>query len=569
MVGIVIQQYEQQHTPQGAMLPTDVARPGAALGEAVAGLGRAVSGFAGNMDQIADRKAKVESARMLAEAELTLQEGLMTGADGLGETDPTGFAGTFNEGATKVREKLMEKAGDNPYLAGHLKLGYEELQRRAFVSAMKVEREATGKFVSRQVTDLAGANVKLAINDPSRVAELIAKTTEQIDAAVGVNTEWRAESKVKAASAIAEGAISSLTKTDPVRAAEILADQKHVITASLSADRYDDLYDKAQGASIDYRGRIAGGAIAAKAFASGGLVAMDKALSGIKDEQVRMVAEKYAKAEYTMLDMQKNEIDQNRKKQAYDLATDAANKGIPFKPPAGLGSYETQQAVEYYQALVEQKAYQAKGGALTTNQEYLDELQAMMFAEDKTAFLRHNINETMLSARDYRTAKTTQARMTGGRTTSVSDVGAEVDRAMLENGYGKNEMNNKRASVWKMVALDMIAQREAETGIPVGVDERKKIIRESLGTVIGEDGWFQSAKKAPSAIDPKIATIISRGMVNTAIPITSERMFAIQQDIEANADKLDDTLEANGIPVTPQARAELYMLGYSEQYKRQ
>lgn len=248
MVGIVIQQYEQQHTPQGAMLPTEVARPGAAIGEAVAGFGRAVSGFANDMDQIADRKAKVESARLLAEAELSLQEGLMAGADGLGETDPTGFAGKFNEGAGKVRDKLLEKAGDNPHLSGYLKLGYEELQRKSFMAAMKVEREETGKFIVRQVTDLADANVKLVIADPSRVGELIAKTAEQIDAVVGVPAEWRVEAKGKSAAAIAAGAVESLTNTDPFRAAQILKDQKHIITASLSADQYSSLLQKAQGA---------------------------------------------------------------------------------------------------------------------------------------------------------------------------------------------------------------------------------------------------------------------------------------------------------------------------------
>lgn len=566
---VQIQQYQQTQTPQGSTLPTQVASPGKVIGQAIAGLGRNVSGLASDLDAVADRKAQVEAGRILADAEVLVSEQLMTEANALGDTDPTGFAGKFNESMKKVTAKVIERGADNPYLSGHLKLGAEKLQRGYFVQAMKSERDATTKFSTKQAGDIINANAKLAAIDPSRFAELSERTSQQIDAMPGVPAAWKAEVKTKAAAGIAQASIVSIIEKDPIAASKILADSESPITKALDADAFISLKDKADGGAIDMQGRTEGRAIAAKAFRSGGLVALDAALDKIKDEKVRDSAAKYAKAEYSMLDMQKNELERKLEEQAFNVATDAANTGVPLKLPAGMSSTNIQKATEYYLRLVEQKAYQAKGGALTSDPNYVDELQAMLYANDKTPYVGAIIDVSRLSERDARTFKTAQAKLKGDRTTKVSEVGPYIDRAMTEQGLGKTEADKRRTQAWKAMTSDRVMQLEDQFGRPLSADEMGKVARDAFSQTMTDDGWFRdTVVPTVRKLDPAMSTIISGGLKGTSVPITPDKILDLQKQIADAAPMIAGYLEAEGRPVTQQEITRWFMEQYAIQNKR-
>ena len=563
--------YEQQLSPNAAMQPTLTHAPGEQIGRAVAGFGQNLTGFAADLAKVQDRNAQVEATRIVTDAEVTATEKLLQAGTVLGKTDPTGFAGEMNNEFQSFRDEVVSRAGSdskNPYLARHLKAGFEGLQRATFKQSMKMEYEALGKFRATQASGLVSANVKLASLDPGRFGELSARLGEQISTMTGVPASWRAEVLEKGNAAMASGAFQTWIKNDPVRAAEVAADPAHPMMAALAPDDYVKLKSAAESAAVDYRGSTIGRGIAASAFGAGGMEQINKDLAKIADDDVRESATKYAKAEYSIFETQKREVDTKRKNDAYNMATDSVLIGTPFSIPVGMESYEAQQIVEYRQRLAEQEDYKAKGGALSDDLAYRDEVQALLYSENKAGILAHHIDQTRLSESSYKTLTTAQTLLRGGRNTAVTDVRPTIQRVLTESGMGKSDMDKKRVPAWEMIASDMVMQQEEVLGRPLDKPEMEAIISSAFRATTQQGMVFKDDVPTARLIDPTMGVIISAGLRGTGIEVTPANIVGLQEKILANSQELKKLMQEEGIPVTATNMTRYFMDNYAEQNKR-
>lgn len=575
---IQIPQYETQHQANPPMAPTLTYAPGEQLGRAVAGFGESVSGFAANMMKVQDRNGKLEAAKILSQAEVEVQEQLMQAGDQLGQSNPEGFAGEFNKTFDKQREVKMreaEKSSKNPYVGRYLKEGFDNLQRNTFLSAMKVERDASHKYGQQQASEFVSAKAKMAMMKPESAADLMRNSAEFIAAMDNMPAAWREEMTAKASAAISESAAMSLIKSDPVTAATVLADKENPITAAMSAETYSRLAPAAQNASIDFQGRTNGRALAAEAFQSKNPLLIQKAIEKIKDQDLRDRTEKYAQAEYNGMVSQQNQIDTMHKKNEYDVATQAAIDGVPYKPTGNISSmYEQQQVVEYYNRLREQMLYQKDGGALSDDLDYVVEVQAMLYAGDKSAILSHPLDRTRLSAGTFKTFSGAIARISGDRNTKVSDVGPYIDRAMVTAGM-TTEADKKRASVYKMVFLDRVAQLEAEKGRPLQESEFRQLATDVMSQRYSKEylgGLHTSSRPSAKAVPAAAQAKISSALRETTIPADFETIRLIHE--EMYSDPVRKTvrsilLEENpDAPITDAMIDDRFLMEYAAQYRR-
>jgi len=574
-MAIQIPQYETKHQANPPMAPTLTFAPGEQLGRAVAGFGESVSGFAANMMKVQDRNGKLEAAKILSQVEVDVQEQLMKAGDELGSDNPEGFAGQFNEQFSKSREFAMreaEKSSKNPYVSRYLKEGFDNLQRNTFVNAMKVERGALQKYGEKQATDYVTAKVKLAGLRPENAADLMANVGQYIGEMKSMPAQWRAEVTTKAASAIGEAAMMSMIKADPVGAAAVIADKENPITAALSADAFMRLKPAAENASIDFQGRTNGRALAAEAFRLQDPTLIDKAIEKIADPDMRDRTEKYAQAEYNGMVAQKNHIENTHKKNEYDIATRAALDGVPYQPTGNItSSYEQQQVVEYYQRMREQMLYQKEGGALSDDVNYVTEIQAMLYSGDKTAILGHFLDRTRLKESTFKTFNGAIERIKGDRNTRISDVGQYVDRAMVSSGL-TSDADKRRASIYKMVLLDRVAQKEAELKRPLQDAELRQLATDVFSQKYETQGFFGREIPAVRAVPPQAMLKISAALRGTTTPADPATIAAIYHQIRGEARPTLERLIREENPdadITDDMLIDRGMQAYVEQYRQQ
>jgi len=249
MAGIKIPIYEQTQTPQGAVMPVN-ARANTATSQALQNVGQAMTGVAKLYDDKLNNDAQVEAQRQLATHESEVLQSLHNQANTLGTTDPTGFAGKFNDSLKKIREESVSSVtsadGTNPYLQKHLNTGWDKLQQEGFVRALGVEEKALSVWNGKQLDDLGNAQLKTVRLDPSQFGAKVEQYGATVDSMQGIPAAQKTEAKTKFASAAASQVFDTVIEQDPKAALAALKNEKDPRTAALSADDHSRALDKAQ-----------------------------------------------------------------------------------------------------------------------------------------------------------------------------------------------------------------------------------------------------------------------------------------------------------------------------------
>ena len=221
-MAVQIQQYGQTQTPQGAALPTSDRAPGAQTAAAISGAGKAITQLGNVMDDVHDRNAQVEATRILSAAQVAIQAKSQELTEKLGTTDPTGFAGHFNDAVTSIREGVLtgldKDAAKNPYLQGHLRKGFDKLQQDTLLNSMKIEHEAISKFRVQQVGEIADNAVKMVTANPTTFAAQREMVLGTISLATGIQALDKKVLSDKVKDALASSAIGTMIDNDPASA---------------------------------------------------------------------------------------------------------------------------------------------------------------------------------------------------------------------------------------------------------------------------------------------------------------------------------------------------------------
>lgn len=328
-MAVQIQQYGQTQTPQGAALPTSDRAPGAQTAAAISGAGKAITQLGNVMDDVHDRNAQVEATRILSAAQVAIQAKSQELTEKLGTTDPTGFAGHFNDAVTSIREGVLtgldKDAAKNPYLQGHLRKGFDKLQQDTMLNSMKIEHEAISKFRVQQVGEIADNAVKMVTANPTTFAAQREMVLGTISLATGIQALDKKVLSDKVKDALASSAIGTMIDNDPASAKAVLGDDKNPMTADLSPEKFKVLKDQAEKMFNVKEGEAQGNAIGLKAST---LAEIPAALEKITDPVRRKIAEQSAFQTYSQRTQAKTEYENNQK--------DSMRKAIWVNPYAPL-----------------------------------------------------------------------------------------------------------------------------------------------------------------------------------------------------------------------------------------
>lgn len=521
---VQINEYRQTTTPQGALVQPRAQSSG--IGEAVAGVARAAGQAAGQAIQAQERRDERKARTWFAETAPSMQSELLAlrqKALDEGPEDGDGITGRWLDEAEKVMQAYA-KAAPNARAQEMLKIQGGEwlIQQKDRLVAEEFQRGQ--KYVATAFARGVDESAKVIAQDPAEFGSMVQQwefSLSQSDLPNDVKAELRADARLKMAGA----AVSAQIQADP--ASWIASDKSKDLPWNLLPKDAQDKF-MAQAEQEVY-------------------VRQQRAEAAVAKEQKQL------------------------KDAAYNAATEAALSGQSFTPPAGLDPYEAQQAREYYTRLVEQQAYQAKGGSLTTDQEYYDQVLAAMSGEDKTPFLGMNIDRTRLSERDFRTFNNAQIRMREGRSTATADVSPYVKRAMTKAGIDKGPKAKAREQAWTMAMLDAVSQQEEALNRPLNQKELQDIADQTFLSVTETErlgGLHTSRTPTIREVDPAIAPIISGWLKDTPTEITPAAILELQRSIEEPDMQraLDAALEEQGKPPTKQNRAILYGEVYKAQF---
>lgn len=510
---VQINQYTQRTTPQGAMISPNI-RPSPVPG-AIGELGRAISDGADRVEEhIADRWL-AENLPSLQSEVTEAQMGALQSAP----PDGAGVTGRVIGDADKIRQKYLKLA---PNKRAQDKLS---IQANDYILGAK-DRTLAKEFEMRTKHTVTGAQngndavAKIVGVDPSQFSE---RLTERIFA------------------------INQLEIPGPEKAALIEETKLNISYAKVASEINAD---PGGWLKADKAKDLAWGLLPKEV--------QDKAIESAENEVY--VRTQRAEAE-------KNRVERELLKSAYDAATDSVLKGTPFVMPRGLGSYNELQVEEMRKRLVDQKRYESLGGAVESDPAYHDDLLAMMSDDNKTPFMTMIIDRSRLSERDYNTFNNAQIKFKSGRSTAVADVGQEVTRAIVAAGLNKGPKATEMNRTLQMMALDAVAQQEEEKGRPLNREERQQTVDGLVMGAIKEKRYFGLTEvPVPSVkrLDIATAPISSRFMARYNIPITSETLLSAQQEINKQKDDLSSILENEGKPVTPQNLAIKYWELYQE-----
>lgn len=562
MVAIV--PYEQQQTPQSSEMPTRARAPGAQTAAAIGSLGKSISTYASQMDEVNDRKAQVEAASILTKAALVTQK-MMETADALGETDPTGYAGKFNEVFSTSRNEIMssldKKTASNPYLQGHLKAGFEKLQQTTFLRAMQVEHEATGKYAVKQLGDIATVSAKIVMNDPSRFEEQRDRVMTAADTNVGIPALARAEFKTRAADSLAMSAIGKVIDDDPKKAREMLADEKNQLVVAMSADTFQKAKDQADKMYWVKEGESQGNAIGLKATS---LSAITGQLEKITDENVRKYAEQAAYQTYGQKEQAKKEYDRN----LYDSAIDYvwANPNAEWTPPRDMKPEDILRVRQFKT----DAQYNAQGFGTKTDIPTYVMLHDMM-VRDPAGFAKLNIKQyyPMLSGADAKTLEVKRSDIQSGRST-VADIqkdglidnaikqvfppvgkaasqNAKQERALQEQSFKYSvlsRVNYMEENVWK---------RQGTPAEIQGVVDEATRYRNQTGPAAWDKYGLVSGgatQTVVEAVPGQYTGIIANTLKMAGRDPSPAAVTGMYNAIHAQEDQLKDALESQGLEPT-------------------
>jgi hypothetical protein len=513
-----INQYQQQTTPQGAQAKATYQSSG--IGEALAAAGRSTQDLAFTLVDAKKRREDRKAQAWYAENAPQMQSqiiDLQLKALAEGPEDGDGLTGAFLDEAEKVLQAYA-KSAPNKRAQEILKArGGEWLvgQKDKMVGEEFVRGQ---KYVATAFERGMDSAAKVVAADPTEFVAMVQDMEFSLQQSP-LTTEAKADLRVKLRQKLAVTKVAAEAQADPAK--------------WLETDKSKDI-----------------------AWNLLPLEAQQKMQAQAENEvRVRTAQEEAAR----------EKAERETKRSAYDMATESVLNGTPYAPPPGMRPKDQQDVEEYRLRLAEQERYKQAGGAIESDPAYRDELLILMSSSSKAPFLESHIDKTRLSERDFQTFRTAQVRMSGDRSTRVSDVSRYVNKAMAAYGLDKGKLAKQRERTWNMVMLDAVAQKEDQLGRPLDDREMDEVAAAAFRQT-DEGGFFRSPKPTVLQVDPQLGPIISGFLRDTTVAVSPENIVAVQQDIEKNREVLAAQLEAEGIPVTKAALAERYGQLYRQQF---